>query len=343
MAIAALVAVSCGGGDESAGEPSTTATSVTSTTTLAPATTLAPTSAPTTTEPWTRPAWASEAISEAGLARLVELFEDELGRRGHKVSAGDGVAVLADGTALGLTNLSGVVAAAPDDEWPALVAEHVDRVLTAELEPSAEYDEVRGQLRVRMWGTETLEAAAGMGAVSVEVAEGLHKVLVIDFPTEVLAVTAADLAEWAVDTSDAFDEAQANTEAAEWDLLVHSADVALANSSVDIYEGSFYTSSFVVSPLLLDALDAPLGAWVSAPVGHVVLVHEIVDQSALSALSEMAIAAAGFWADGPSSLSPDVYRWFEGELTRVPLIEIPGQGFAIPVDLLDLTAGLPPA
>ena len=80
------------------------------------------------------------------------------------------------------------------------------------------------------------------------------------------------------------------------------------------------------------------------PRRHTVLAYPIQDASAAWALAPMLGHTAELFAEGPGSISPNIYWWRDGELRHIPHVTV-GDDTQIeaPEDLGEVLSSLPPA
>ena len=84
-------------------------------------------------------------------------------------------------------------------------------------------------------------------------------------------------------------------------------------------------SFFVASNLLLlgdyVAADLQWGALAAVPNRHTLVFHPIVDATALRAIDAMVVMANDMCAEGPGSISPNLFWWRDGALRTLPTRE----------------------
>lgn len=196
--------------------------------------------------------------------------------------------------------------------WPALVKEELERRV-AEEKLGRELDAVRGDfekarpvLKLRVQRADRL----GAGAISAPITGDLKAVLVLDLPSFVTPVRAADLAAWERPAEALVGLALENVKAQEH---VELKPMEIAGTRIYAVSGK---SVFVATLGLAadDLLGAPteFGALVAMPSGHILLAHSIVDRRSLRALEAMAAGALEAFEGGPSPLTPNL-MWKRGD------------------------------
>jgi hypothetical protein len=271
------------------------------------------------------PEWGRLFDAQA-YAAFIEAVRAELVARGQPFELVDESARISNASALGsspakpappawelpLLPLAQRCAGSPESEWPALVREELDR-RAAEEKLGRELDALRGDfsnaraaLKLRVQRAATL----GAGAISAPIAGELHAVLVLDLPSFVTPVRAADLAAWERPASQLVQIAVENVKAREH---VELNPMEIGGTRVFAVSGK----SVFVATLGLAAEDllgppTPLGALVAMPSGHIMLCHSIADRRSLRALEAMAAGSLQAYESGPAPLSPDLF-WKRGD------------------------------
>ena len=255
------------------------------------------------------PPWAS-FFDRGEFDEFVRAVADDLQRRADIVEIDDAVARvdLGDGKRqFGLQQLAQVCNQTSPDEWPELIREHFDSLIRGAAvldltDLGEDFEEVRSRLKLRLYPRSALQGAPE-SAVWRPLGPDLAVVLVYDLPGAVAPVAPSALGGWPVDESEVFD------------LALEIVDVGELCAVVD---DSYYVTSQL---LALDRYIEPqtaLGAVVAVPNRHTLLFAPIVDVSVLGLLNALALIAHRRYAEGPGSLSPNLYWWTDGELVVLP-------------------------
>lgn len=214
---------------------------------------------------------------------------------------------------LGLTNLRQRLAGERPDDWPAVVADFVGAVIVG-FENRLETDDftlIRPLVRTRFYGS---DPQIREQFCTIEPAPGIVEVVVIDRPTSVMLAPAADVAAWGVPESELFRMGRANVRA---DEPLDREEHDVGGVRVCVLSGeSFYATThlhWLGDYLVL----GPFGAFVALPNRHVMLAHAVWDGSAVHAPGTLRSLAQRFHAEGPGSISADVYWWRAGRLSLV--------------------------
>ncbi len=221
---------------------------------------------------------------------------------------------------LWLDNLRRWLNERPYDEWPSLVADHVEAFLAqvdrdyTDPRDTDEFTAVRRLLRTRFAST---DAIPGVDVVGRYVAPGIIQVAVIEQLLTAEAVATAQLDKWQIDTSELFESAETNTRATER-LEIEWRNYNDAHFA--ILSGSDYAS--VHSKWLGDyPVIGTYGAlFVVSHEGNV-YAHPIVGPNALTAMILLGKVAANTYRSEPRPISPAVYWWRDGEISLAAITE----------------------
>lgn len=272
------------------------------------------------------PDWASFFSPAEHTAFRIEV-EEYLRRHGFEYRMGDGVfwMVPPGGDAVeqfGLQNLAQVCHQVGQPGFAEVIRNHFDSMwkgrddrdtaeaLSDDLERALPY------LKLRLYRAEMLERT-GADLVSREVAPGLAAVLCFDLPQTVATVGPNALQSWGVSLEDLWEPALSNVRG---EPGVSRTDQALAGGSTiaALTGDSFFTASRLLA--LEDSLDTPssFGALVSVPHRHALLFHPIVDTRVFEAIAALLPMTRGMHAEGPGSISPELYWWRPGRIDLLP-------------------------
>ncbi len=293
-----------------------------------------------------RSPWPFERVDQ--LERFGSLVVETLVARGERPRVeGHLVHVEGDGhdpIVLGLTNLAQVCAQIPEDEWAAAVSAQLDQMTQPDAADALDWDAAQPLLKPRLWRRSDIEslvaATSAREMIRRRLAPDLDAVLAFDLPTVVRTVEGDALARWNVSIDEAYGVAIANLRAE--DVPAEDRIVGL-DLPVTVVAGD---SHFVASRILcLDERLAPVGpgALVAVPNRHSLVLHRIVDRSAMRAVAVMVRIARHGFDTGPGSITPDVFWWHAGTLTALPVGE-EGRDVAFdpPAGFVALLESLPP-
>jgi hypothetical protein len=315
------------------------------------------------------PEWAAMFAPEEW-AWFVATLVAELDRRGitHRIDMEAGclhVEVLGPvPNVLGLQNLAQMCRARPRDGWPGLFRHHFDIALDPKSSRNAEalakdWDLARDAVKIRLYREDHLPSVQ---LVTWHVAEGLVAVLTFDLPDRVVSVRKPDRDGWDVSDEELYETALENVRR-EGLLTANKIEVGETSAAAAVYvlEGSstFFAAShalFLEDYLMNESMVSPagfqgeFGAVIAIPQRHVVIYHPIDDLRAVAAIQSMLVTAANMFAEGPGSISSDLY-WLppddhEGEdlLVRLPCERVDDAlRFMPPPEFVELLSSLSPA
>lgn len=209
-------------------------------------------------------------------------------------------------------------------EWPAIVDDHLTRLLVAMDAPDlvsqmGRLEEVARSVHVRLYESAGIPDG-GSYTYGVELVPGVVELLAVDFPESVAMMTDGDVERLGgrVPLRRAGLANLARVEDLEHEVLRRPDgtrfDVVMSDS--------VYTSSLVVLlPELLERVlgssEAPYGVFVCMPFRHQVAVHVLRDASAVPTLQSMTGFAVDGFDEGAGALTPFVYWWHQGSWTQV--------------------------
>lgn len=280
---------------------------------------------------------AFEFLSEDEGRRIRGLTREAFAERGLEVT------VFADhltDSANRHYNLYNLAAGCHNDErgqraWPALIHDHVDKLVRAMEAPSAletlPSDELWARLYPRVTADENLPDDPGF-AYAPRPAPGLREVLALDLPESVQTLPGhalsgiGDLAELRL-------RAMNNLRALpieDHDIVKHDDGTMFRIVGGD----SFFTASRVlvlddVAEKVTGARIGPDGALVAIPFRHLLAFSPITGPEVVPTLNALAAFAAHRHEEAPGPVSPYVYWWRRGRLTQ--LSERTADGLAIVV------------
>ncbi|MEV6427626.1 hypothetical protein [Nocardia sp. NPDC051463] len=215
---------------------------------------------------------------------------------------------------LPLDNLRRKVAAEPQDQWPALVADHLTTmfneldVTTTDPLDMDDFERIRPLLRARMYPEDM--ADVGIPVVARTLAPGLVQRVVIDQVQTMVAVTSDRLSHWRIQEQDLFQLAEDNT----YDdglLTVEDLEDEDGERIFGLYGSADYASAHV----RWRSEYPVIGRWGAAfvvPCEGTVFIHPLDGTDAYVTVGTLAKMAMVTHAQRPSPVSPSVYWWNDG-------------------------------
>jgi len=227
------------------------------------------------------------------------------------------------GWVLHLENLHRKAAGEPEDQWHALVADHLSTALS-ELDLAAtsprgtdHFEEVRPLIRTRIYPENMQVVSAPV--VSRTLAAGLVQRVVLDHINTIAPVTQDQLSRWPIEESELFDLAEANTRGVGL-LQLTDIDTDSGEKIIGLYGSDDYASAHI---RWLSAYPVA-GRWGSAfvvPCEGSVYVHPLTGSDAFVTIGTLASMAATGHAERPSPISSSVYWWHDDMIDLAAVVE----------------------
>jgi hypothetical protein len=232
----------------------------------------------------------------------------------------------------GLHNLAQIAAGKPDGDWTNLCREHFSALIQPDQKPS-DSKTALASLRVRLWPIDYLEQAKA--PIYREVAPGLTLVLVLDLLRSIMGLQNQDLLEWGISHA-----AEENTSKEPVELVQQAGP---KGATIMFLVGDhLYVSSHA---LWLDRhlkLNPDRGALVGVPIRHLVAAHAIEELNVVQVVGIMIGSNRRIYAEGPGSISPELYWWRRGTFVHIPTAEHDGKRSITPPDsFVELLNSLP--
>lgn len=263
---------------------------------------------------------ADETLSELTVSsaqRLRDLVRGSMAVAGYEVTVYAGHVEDADGRQFGLGSLARRLAdpRVPAKKWPALVDDHIRRLL-ASIDGPDEFDVPTSALLdrtyLRLYEADALPDG-DWWSYGREALPGVLELLALDLPDSVATFNDEQVAKHGLDRLRVAGLANLRRE---------EADERATYDGVEILVGSMFMAStaLVLRDVVLRTTGEahlPNGVLVAMPFRHQLLYHVPRDSGVVDALNAMAgNAAAGYDAEvGP--ISPHVYWWHDGMFEQI--------------------------
>jgi hypothetical protein len=290
------------------------------------------------------PGWAHPLTGTQYTLFLLTLKSvlDALGIPGQRDPSPDGSLELrnAEGeiTTAGLMNLAQTAASVPTSDWPALIDEHFQSMMSDEGIPQSAA-EASPVLRVRLWHPDfAVQATKG---IYKTLAYGLIAGLAVDLPRKVMGASGDHLAAWGLSASEAWEIAEINSRNEPCEVIpsVRSDGTELRMVIGD----SWYLTSHALWIDQHVEIESERGALLGVPTRHLLVVFAIHDLRVLSVVGNMRSSNQRIFDEGPGSISPEVYWWRQGRFTLIPIDIGVQPGKIVPPDgFVALLNTLPP-
>lgn len=272
------------------------------------------------------PRWA-RFFSKEQYASFQQVVEAELKSRDLQFEISDGVIQLhtpgEEPQQMGLQNVAQLCNQAPQEQWPGLIHSHFDNLFAARvqreqlLQQKSDFDAIKHLLKVRIF-PEDMPQKVRENSVSYLLAPGILAMLSYDMPTSIETVAREDAAKWNMSDEQLLELGLENVIAQD-QVKLETLDVPDGGPRLYAVVGeSFFTATHALRLERHIAGSAENGALVALPHRHAVLFHPIHNKGAIPAVQAMLTMAHGMYADGPGSISPNLYWWRDGKLTLLP-------------------------
>jgi len=267
------------------------------------------------------------SVGEAATVR--RLMVEEFATAGLTAETFDDHLRTDDGREWGLWNVAASCHAEPSQRtWPEVVRRHVASLLTPAPSPEdLSDDELLAGAVLRVYGEEVLmpQSRAEL-SYARELAEGLVEAIVLDSPTSVMLLLDPTVERVGVDRLRA--AGLEHLMAEPWGDVERL--TTRGGATLALLEGdSVFTASRVL--VMADTLrrvfgerEYPDGVLVALPDRHHLWLHPIDDAMAVPALQTMAGLTAQTFASAVGGVSPAVFWWRDGTLTRVSVLDPEG-------------------
>lgn len=218
-----------------------------------------------------------------------------------------------DGSTMGLTNVVRLCHAAPPEQWPAIITEHLRRSSAKAV--SIAFEVAAPRLRVRLVPERHLTMKPD-AYVARAVGRELHLALALDNPEHVVFVNQRELDAWGETVEAAFELADRNTRA---EPALDRDDIAIPDGPtiVALFGSSYFAASHV---MFLERYSPPgtYGHVVAVPDRHAVIALPTTDPGWLGGLGAMVQIAHGRHAESPGPITDQLY-WRRPDATLVKI------------------------
>ncbi|MBX9243494.1 hypothetical protein ICW40_01575 [Actinotalea ferrariae] len=229
-----------------------------------------------------------------------------------------------DGRQFGLWNVAAACkAAGPRRRWRRVVRGHVATLVDLPPNPAdLPVEEVLAAAVLRVHAVDQMPPPMRDSLTyGRHVADGLVELVVHDSPKSTMVLLDEDVERCGADALRAAGLEHLLAEPFTQDVLT-----AAGGARIDVLEGEsvFVASKVLVLPHVLDRVHGrrhfPDGVLVALPDRHHLLLHPVTSGDVVPALQAMAGLTADAYAKAAGGLSPSVYWWQEGRMTRLSVV-----------------------
>lgn len=228
---------------------------------------------------------------------------------------------------LGLRNLAQLCRQADRSEWSGIVAKQFDLLLANaakaadRTQPAPEFSDIADRLRIRLYREDQIGAHAAQLVCRRDM-EGVLTVLVEDRPETMQTISRGDAAAWGKSDDELFAIAERHLRNADFTLQEAKFDDKL--SILFARDDCNYTSSRALILDLLKDCVGTYGSLVTVPNRHCLFVVPVEVPQAIQLVGKVMGGTLDLFKEGPGSISPHLYWYYEGEFTRVSYPEADG-------------------
>jgi hypothetical protein len=277
---------------------------------------------------------ASGLERDSALDSLVVLVAESLGYACRRVP---GDVMLLEGTHrlhVSMKNLRQLARLVPNDDWPALVSDHISTIVTAIEEP---LDLSNFELAQHLLRTRIYPAEADNGVLAARpFAPGLIEAVVVDTPTTVRTVTIDEMEDWPVSGDALFVLGRSNVRA-DGPLQVEDQELGDKVQVTVLHGWTFYAATHLA--WLEEYLQVgAYGALVVVPNRSLIAAYPIPTRgdgraTVVQAAAQLQAHAYQAYEEGPGSLSPHLFWWRDGAYTLLET-RFEGDSLILPPDFL---------
>lgn len=272
-----------------------------------------------------RPDWASFFRDEA-YAAFVSALDGYFKQLGAEYRLGEGMLEVDESvfghSHLGIVNLAQRCSASALESYSVIIGGYFDAVRGAmefdrEFEKTAhDFEQVKEYIGVRLYDDAYMRHLGKDKAVGRDIAPDLYAMVVFDLPQTVKNVQKEQPALWGKSEDELFNLGLENIRR-KYPLRMEREDAG------GFYVWHINNEHFFSPNIVFDMENHPRlvgshGSIVGLPRRYTALVYPIEDLELVDALQFMISATAGMCAEGPGSLSSNIYWYKDGKLINLP-------------------------
>jgi hypothetical protein len=271
------------------------------------------------------PGWSGFA-DDAPFREFLGQVEAFLAKQGNRHILGEGVAFLErpgeNPAQFPFQPLAAICSKAEPKEWPDAISAYFRRLLTAEGEErqlrkdARDFEAVRSRVKLRLYPEEVRQSPVASQMIFGNVAPGIVAAPVFDLPNLVVPVPVPVVRSWGKQDQEVYELALANVMAAHPVTPEVVPEPATPRILALRGENLYVATHLLLLHRHLDRLYEH-GVVVAVPANQFVLYHPIVDADAAPAIKTLYPAALGMHKEALAKVSPFLYWWRNGSLTRL--------------------------
>lgn len=250
------------------------------------------------------------------LARLIrDYFEGEQIEYSYDPQEGQGEA---SGAVFWVHNLTLNLARVDRADWPEYVAWHFRHLAGGPPDIPSDYRRARRMLRVRLAPTVWVDRLPDK-EMARPVADDLHQALMVKIDDGAAMVPLDSVETWGIDPEQMWADARKNTMLDE--PRERRAMLKPTGERLTWVRGSWWVSSLLLDLGRYLSVHNRHGALAMVPVRDALFFHEITDASVVHSMGAMLEFGLQLHFEDPDPISPHIYWWRGGSITRVVAYE----------------------
>lgn len=271
------------------------------------------------------PGWA-DFLSPSEYSKFLKSLNNYFRKKNIKYELGDGLIKVGSNkfgfNQLGLSNIAQLCKLEGVSKYKKLIGDHFDSLIKANEFDSEfqkivdDYEKSKSYLGVRLYNDEYLEQIGEELVISRNVAPEINEMLIYDLPESVTSVQPEQASKWGKTYEELF-EIGANNLKSKYNYNISHEDF-----------GGFkiwfvQADHFFVPNILLELAENPKmigskGSLIGAPHRHAVIIYPIEDLEVVTAINQLIPTIKGMNTEGPGSLSPNLYWFYDEKIVSLP-------------------------
>ncbi len=223
---------------------------------------------------------------------------------------------------LGLLNLAQRCKQAVAEQYETMVFEHFDSMrrshqFTAEFESYIDdFERVEGYIGLRLYAYDYIAQLGEDKVLGKPFAEGIYAMLVFDLPDTVMNIQPEQLEVWGKSFDEIYALGISNIKQKyEFDFRREEIEDIELYFSVNDH---FFTGNLLFDLERYEGALGKKGALVGFPHRHTIMFKPINSMEFIQTLNFLISATYGMYQEGPGSVSPYIYWYYEGRLIHLP-------------------------
>lgn len=294
------------------------------------------------------PEWAS-FFTEEEYNHFLSLVDRYFKKEGITYTLGDGVIIPAgdkEGSNLGLMNIAQHCKQIDQKEWKRFIHNHFNSLKRADVFDKKlkkiihDYSLVKQYIGVRLYSKEYIASVDEGNTIKRSVTDDIDAMLVFDLPHSVTSIQPEQTISWGKTTDELFEFAIGNMKS-RYPVEIRQEPIG-ETSLLAVVADHFFTPNVIFDLASHPSLIGSKGSLVGFPHRHAILFYPIEDIQAVHTISLMIPIINFMYEEGPGSISPDLYWYYNNEFHLLPYkLEEKTLQFIPPENFVDMLNTLP--